>query len=132
MRALRLKSANMDMSTTTQNARLQRVALAVIILLLAGYGTWATSRIISLQQRLDRVEASFGTLARYTYDFGAAVTPVPLKRDRKTYVPFDPDALLGLMRKDPLLGPAIEEPRARSVPIRTSYTTHNQVVRPVQ
>ena len=121
----------MDKSTSiTQNSKYQGVGLAVIILLLVGYGTWTTTQLISLQARLARLEASHGALGRYVYDFGAAATPA--SEDRKTYVPFDANSILSMMRKDPLLRPVIDEPRARQVLIEPGHTLHNSFKKVIQ
>jgi len=120
----------MDKSTSIiQNSRYQ-VGLAVIILLLAGYGAWTTTQLISLQAGLARMEASHASLGRYVYDFGAPVTPA--SGDRKTYVPFDANSTLSFMRRDPLLRPIIEEPRARQVLIEPGHTVHNSFKKVIQ
>ena len=120
----------MENAMKTPNGSRQRIAFVAIILALAGYAAWTTSQIIRLETRLNRLEMSHDTLGRYTYDFGAAVAPA--RDERKTYVPFDADSILSLMRNDPLLGPMIDQPRARNMPIQTTHSTHNWVKQPVR
>ena len=117
----------MDGDTQIPKSKCPRAAYGAIILLLAAYGAWTTTEIVGLQGRLGRLEASHDALGRYTYDLGAAIAPV--SDQRKTYIPFDANSILLQMRRDPLLGPTIDQPRARQLLIRTHHSTHNSLPR---